>query len=624
MTLQVPWAYGALAKKSENLENFSHARPWLADPRGLAQAILPIAGLSSGVANAKQLSRRQCKQNAASCQLAAFGGAYLIAQELLSLTRESSNVQTSSLLPRPSTWASLERSRNLAAVTSLSSGLASSSSALRQRCLQSLLAREEEAAKRAIMIHWERYDDCNLELLRAQPRHFVAISLELLLSGSLSEKRAALKAIGDLDLTENIAAVTELALQERHALHTQAMQCLQAMCDHWGRLARCDKDVPSIRTPMLECLSQQLALFHEHKNTQIVDAWLCLTHWDDSLQRGIVSDPGQVAYRCVLERLAHSQNPAVLQLLAGYLLRSTTPKSILDIILARSESEFAIEIARLLDNDTLPIALKHLRQSTPLVCLQHLDMQRPDIDFETRKILWLMVAASQDDLSRVLGGAIALSAVGTADARQVAADMLRSCRRPDIERLVPTLQASAMGYDQQSQNLSQYVHTIVAWLDSPWANLRSAAHEFLQDFSLENLMNQVRYWPTQMCKAMAGIVAKTDPDVAQNLSRELQSPAPKRRMAALQVTEILNCGEQVSRWLMPLLDDPRLDVRVRVIDVLSALGHEALEPHLPDLLEDASTDIQDAANRALRRLSRQPSPASSPILELSLDRGEPS
>ena len=88
------------------------------------------------------------------------------------------------------------------------------------------------------------------------------------------------------------------------------------------------------------------------------------------------------------------------------------------------------------------------------------------------------------------------------------------------------------------------------------------------------------------------------------LTRELQSPAPRRRLAALQVTQLLECADQVSQSLMPLLDDPRLEVRVRTIDLLGALGHEALEYLIPELLSDANTDIQDAANRALRRMKR--------------------
>ena len=56
---------------------------------------------------------------------------------------------------------------------------------------------------------------------------------------------------------------------------------------------------------------------------------------------------------------------------------------------------------------------------------------------------------------------------------------------------------------------------------------------------------------------------------------------------------------------MQLLDDPRLSVRVSVIELLSAARHAAFEAMLPELLNNASTDIQDAARRAMRRIERQ-------------------
>jgi HEAT repeat protein len=103
---------------------------------------------------------------------------------------------------------------------------------------------------------------------------------------------------------------------------------------------------------------------------------------------------------------------------------------------------------------------------------------------------------------------------------------------------------------------------------------------------------------------MASIVKLVEKDVTESLTRELQSPAPRRRLAALQATQLLGCADDVSQILLPLLNDPRLEVRVRTIDLLGALGHESLETLIPELLQDASTDIQDAANRAVRRIQR--------------------
>jgi hypothetical protein len=513
-------------------------------------------------------------------------------------------VITSPSVPRSTTWEILQKSRNIAAVATLSSGLASSSAEIRRLSIKALLGRNEEPARRAILLNWEKLDEQDIALLRNEAKQFVGAVTSLLAKGSLSEKKSALAAISGLDLVQAIDSLIELAINPRHALSGSATDCLLEMCERWGQKARAGKDVPSIRTPMLEKLHYKLALFHEHKSLAVIDAWLSLVHWDDSLQRGILSDPSQDVYRSIVKQLSQSQRAPLLQLLGGYLWRSTTPKSITTTLVERSEPTLAQAIASLLDEQTLPTALKRLRQLPPLKCLADLDIPSLQVSFDVQKKLWLMFAASSDDLPRILMGAIRISKIGTADGRNAAAEMLRRCRKPDLNTLVPAMQASMMDSGREGC-LSDLMLAIAAWLESPSVVLNKAAREFLADFSLKNLLEHVRHWPTQMCKAMASIVVLTERNIDEVLSTELQSPAPKRRLAALQVTEMLGCTDSVSRWLMPLLDDSRLDVRVRVIDLLSALGHESLETLIPELLQDANTDIQDAANRAVRRLSRR-------------------
>ncbi len=507
-------------------------------------------------------------------------------------------------IPRSTTWAVLQHSRNLAAITTLTTALSSANAELRQLTLKVLLERDDESALRAIVMNWESYNEADLELLRSKGSLFVDITKSLLSSGSLSEKRMALSAVSDLDLNDSIEVVLEIVVNPTHALCTKATECLMQMCERWGAKARMGKDVPTIRGRMLDRLYAQLAVLHKHKNLKLVEAWLCLAHWDDSLQRGLISEPRQDAYRAVLDRLRESEHPAVIQLLAGYVGRTATPKNVLDILVERGEPALAVTIAKLNDKHSLHGILKRLQVLAPLKCLANIEVEMPAVGIDTERKLWLMVAASSSDIRQVLRGALRLSKLGTRDARQTAAEMLRSCRRPELEQLVPAIQAADFTAADDDQCLGVLTRQIASWLGSPSLALKRAARDFFKEFTIDNLLEQVRHWPTEMCRAMASIVVLVETDATERLTRELQSPAPRRRLAALQVTQLLNCAELVSQSLMPLLDDPRLEVRVRTIDLLGALGHESLEKLIPELLLDASTDIQDAASRASRRMKR--------------------
>jgi hypothetical protein len=68
--------------------------------------------------------------------------------------------------------------------------------------------------------------------------------------------------------------------------------------------------------------------------------------------------------------------------------------------------------------------------------------------------------------------------------------------------------------------------------------------------------------------------------------------------------EYLKCADGVRDKIQELLEDPRVEVRVRVIDTLTALDDSNLATLIPQLLQDANTDVVDAANRALRKIER--------------------
>ncbi len=519
-------------------------------------------------------------------------------------------MSSSHTIPRSETWNTLQNSRNVAAVAILSIGLGSAKAELRKLSLKALLARKEIAAREAVILNWENYDESDRELLRGKASLFAKAAKSMLANGTLSEKRLALTAIADLDLNDAIDVVLKIMVEPKHALCPKATECLTQMCERWGANARKGKDTPTVRGKMLDRLNSQLAAYKQHKNTKLIDAWLCLVHWDDALQRGLISDSRQDAYRPAMNRLRESDHPAIIQLLAGYIGRAATPKGVIDILVERPEAAVAIEIAKQHDQRTIHGTIKRLRQLPALESLKHIEDHLQNVNIEVERRVWLMVAASSTDLGQVLRGACKLAKLGAREARQTAAEMLRSCRRPELEDLVPVIQSAEFTDPEDDTCVGNLIHKIAAWLHSPSLMLKKSAREFLRDFTVSKLLDQVRVWPAEMCKAMASIVVQVEPDVTERLTTELQSPAPRRRLAALQATQLLECADQVSQTLMPLLDDPRLEVRVRTIDLLGALGHESLETYLPELLADASTDIQDAANRAVRRMNRKKRKAS--------------
>jgi hypothetical protein len=517
------------------------------------------------------------------------------------------------LVPRPITWEIIEKSRNQAVLPLLAAGLASASPETRKRCLQSLLARPEPLARKQVVLAWDSFVESEITYIRSRMLHFQDVASEILAVGSLDEQRRALAAITGLLLSGCLPAVLPFVLTPLHPLQPQASDCLLKLCSYWGSKARAEEDQPSVRGPMLEVLYACLLDYAKHKNTRIVDAWLALVHWDDSLQRRLLADPGHCAFGVVVERLRHARDAQLQKLIAGYLLRSTTPLSIQKLICEKTEPRLALQLAEMVDTRQWPNLKHRLRELPPLACLQSLESGLPEMLLGERKRLWLLLSVSSKDYGQVLRGAVQLAKLGTSEGRHAAAEMVRNCRKPDFAVMVGDLQNALAGIAKPNAAGPALLETAL-WAQSASLPLQRAAQELFKDFTLERLIEQVSHWPTTMCKAMGHVVGIANPDITSFLVKQLESPSPKRRLAALRATQMLCHSEAVAQHLLPMLQDPRLEVRVRVINLLSELDGDMLEPLIPMWLGDVSTDIQEAALRAARRRERLKKTQASPQL----------
>jgi len=514
----------------------------------------------------------------------------------------------SAFVPRQITWEAIEKSRNQAALPLLAAGLASPSVDVRMRCLKSLLSRQEILARKLILLAWDKFTETEVEFIRRNTLHFQSAALDILDNGPLTEQRSVLAAISQLQLPGCLPTILKIVVDPLHALQPLANDCVLTICIDWGKKARADKDVPSVRGPMLETIYAWLLEYPKHKSHHVVDAWLAIVHWDDSLQRGLIGDAGHVAFRAVIERLnATPSNPSqysqLLKLMAGYLLRATAPKSVHGLVCEKADPQLAMELASMVEPPNWLPLKRRLQELPMLACLQTLENGFQECSLADKKRLWLLMSVSSKDYGQVLRGAAQIAKLGSAESRQVAAEIVKNCRKPELDEMVGDLQCALAGIAKPHSAGPALLETVL-WAQSPSLPLKQAAKELFDKFTIERLVEQVSHWPISMCKAMAHVVNLMNSDLTGFLVKELESPSPKKRMAALRATQMLNQSETVSLYLLPMLEDPRLEVRVRVIDLLSELGSEVIDRLLPSWLRDVNTDIQEAAKRIMRRRER--------------------
>ncbi|MBX3420991.1 MAG: hypothetical protein KF752_05465 [Pirellulaceae bacterium] len=508
-----------------------------------------------------------------------------------------------SLVAHPVTWKTLLNSRNQAATTLLEACLASPIAALRHQCLRLLCSRDSEQANQSILLNWKHYDHHDLLYLHEQSTKFFAAARSLLSFGDHDQQVLALVVISELNLSDSVDVVLEFALNAEHSLHQPAASCLLSMCQRLGRQGRSG----SLEScPVRSLLIQKL---HAHiltncQSSLLMQAWLTVAHWEDSQMRSLLMDPSHPAYLRMLTHLAATDDPAALQLLAGYFARPTTPQGILNLIVEHTNPLLLVEMAKLVGDEALDSTLRRLLTVPELACIPQVNLAELKLNRAAERRLLLMLAASRDDIAWTLVSCVCLSSGNQVDTRQLAAEMLMWCKRPALETLVRWLQADSV-LPEERQVLTRAVQAILDWLRSPSKLLRRSATKFFEEFSLDSLFRQIQHWPAQLCRFMAELVARVDHDVPEQLRQQLSSPSRQRRFATLQVIEWLHCEELIPDVLASLSSESHLENRVRAIDALSILSEHALDQVMPELLLDPSTDIVDAANRALRRIGRR-------------------
>ncbi len=519
-----------------------------------------------------------------------------------------------SFIPRQQTFDVLTRTRNPAAAEALLSGLISSSSEVRTKCIKILLGRSEIESRSVIVSQWNRLDANTRASLANNKFELQPAVRDLIQSGSLEARQAAIRAACDLDITSALPDLIPLAIDKQNPACPDATQALAELCQRWGEKARSGRDLPTVRTPMLDTMARVMQEYPMHQNKDIVDAWLTLVTWEDSAQRAIINDPMHPAFRVILERFWQSQHPMILQLLGGYLWRGSTPKSILSVICERPDHALAVRIAEIMDDNLLAAAMRRLRELPPLVSLNGLAV-RSGLSADIQRKLWLMLSANSPSIEPVLAGAVAMTKLGTADGRRLAAEIVRHCHRKDLESIVQHLQYASANPDD-TRCVGAHLQTVLSWIGGASTALNAAAREFYAECTLSRLLEVVRQWPAPLCRSLAQIVSKLDPEVIPQLLTALESPAPRKRIMALQAIRLMDLNSEVNERLLPLVHDSRLEVRISAIDLLAALGAPQLIDLLPELLADATTDVQDAAVRAQRRLLRRVKRTTAPPLPL--------
>lgn len=462
----------------------------------------------------------------------------------------------------------LEETRNDAAIAVLAHGLAVNDPKIREASVRALLARRTDSAIKAIVQHWHILEPSDKKLLDNHWQLFVPNTLVMLKSQDTRDNRNAIQTVADLNLVEGFYDLIQISVNDTHLLCTEARHALNQLASRWGERARSGRDVPSVRIPMLQNLFASIYEYQQHRCVDVIDAWLRMSAWEDATLRSVLLDPGHPCYNQIMRRLRFSQEPQIIELLAGFLPRRSTPPVVLEVLAQRQESFLAFHLIEKYQNTLDEVSRYHLERMPRCECLFIFNTDElAHMSFSQQQTLAILRAANASSPHTVLQAAIDIERSDPIEGPKSASRLLKLLHGISIDVL-----GGAFGNQpsEPERDLRGLIESVIHWRDHSNRQLADSTAKIFEEISLPRLLSQIPVGPSSLCEGIANLLKVLGYNFENDLAIEISNPSPRRRSLAVRAIAYLDLVPAYRSVLGSMISDSREEVRIAAIESLAA------------------------------------------------------
>ena len=141
---------------------------------------------------------------------------------------------------------------------------------------------------------------------------------------------------------------------------------------HRGDGERINPESERFRQSIAELLGEAVERYNTHRNTDLLDAFLVISDWNDALFQRLLSDESPTQ-ETLLRRMRTSEHQSVLQLLAGFIRRRKIPGPVIGLLLRRHDAKFCETLLETIGDNPTPVTAINLREYglTSCVAVSH-------------------------------------------------------------------------------------------------------------------------------------------------------------------------------------------------------------------------------------------------------------
>ena len=512
------------------------------------------------------------------------------------------------------TFRVLGQKSNLACVEVLGQALCSPIPQVRLNALQTLIQRGGEKDIATIL---ERIDECQeaeLPLLRTQVPLLLAPIEAGLADREPLKRQRALCAIAKLRIAPLFHHLIAAAQSPDDPQQIVASELTIGLATTFGTEARyrLSRNNEANREQLLADLWQSMLLFNDHRILQIVDAWLCASHWDDAVFKALFRPTqGEPIHKIAMRQLKQSNRAQVVELLAGVLWsRGGSPEAV-KVLSERNDATMAMRLAELMSKfGATPFVSKNLGMNIPIPCLEQFNFSDEAFSLEHRCALIQLLSVVDTSPDKVILGVTQLLDTKDPAVELACASAIRNLKSLKTEVVVMVLSDCFENIGMESYvpppwkaSLRTALERLLEIYPSQAPAVRSSIEFALSDFRCEELIKHLDDWPESHLKAYARIVRVAEVGFIEFIERDAQSQSAVKRSRAIHAVRFLGMEHGLSDIVFEAIEDKSEKVRVEAIHTITAglSRREAIELLIP-LLQDENTSVKTAASFALSSL----------------------
>ena len=520
--------------------------------------------------------------------------------------------------PQLGTFRILGLRSNVASVEVLGNALASQYDSIRLAALQTLVTRGGESEMATILKGIDHCKELELPLLSSQiPQLLVPIEAGLADRDPMCRQRA-LCAIAKLQIASQFHHLVRVAQSAQDPQQIVATQLVLSLACLLGNNARLSLDTKSelIREQLLNDLWRSMSQFEEHRITQVFDAWLCASHWDDEQFKDLFNPSRRdIVSKMVQRQLKNSRRPELIELTVGILWSKGPFYRAIELVGERNDPDSAIQIASMINALGLTSNLnKNMREKVPIRALDSFDFSDSSNSIVHRGSLLRLMTIADVTPDRLLAAINDLLAANQPETENECANAIRNLRSLSCEIIVMVLSDSDELTDASSCESPPWKAKLRTELErlfkiypfQPSAVQKSIEFAF-SDFQCEELSKHLDDWTESHLTAFGKMVRIAQRGYVTFLEREAQSPSAVKRARAIRMVRILGIDDNLRAIVVESLKDKSESVRTEAVySIASSLNRLTAIELLTPLVEDEDNGVKVAVNLVLSQLKGQP------------------